>query len=403
MSKSPRKSALPLLDTLELAGKRVLIRADLDAPVADGRLLDDTRIRAALPTIRHAHEHGARIVLAGHLGRPKGVEAECSLAPAGDALAGLLRTEILLADTPVGDGPTKLCRDLRDGQIMMLENLRYHEGEERNDETLSRQLAALCDVFVNDAFAACDRPRASTAGIAAHVKPKVAGFRLADEVEALNRLLQAPKAEFVAIIGGARFSDQLALLERLLPRVETLVLAGAVGLTALAAQGKRVGQSRIETGHLRAAAELLTQAARKGVEVLLPVDHLAVERFDRSAPTIVVPSPEIPEALAAVDLGPETIARLTPRLKAARTLLWHGPVGVAEWPQATRGSLEIARAAASSPGFTVAFGPETLRVLTEAGVAARFGHVSTGDEATFEYLEGRDLPGLTPLGWKRSH
>ncbi len=247
MSKSPRKSVVPLLDGLELAGKRVLIRADLDAPVADGRLLDDTRIRAALPTIRHAHEHGARIILAGHVGHPKGADPNLSVAPAGDALAGLLKTEILLADAPVGDGPTKLCRDLRDGQIMMLENLRYHEGEERNDDTFARQLAALCDVFVNDAFAACARPCASTVGLAAQVKPRVGGFRLADEIEGLNRLLHAPKADFVAVVGGARFSDQVALLDRLLPRVETLVLGGAVGLTALAAQGKRVGRSRIET------------------------------------------------------------------------------------------------------------------------------------------------------------
>jgi 3-phosphoglycerate kinase len=403
MSKSPRKSALPLLDGLELAGKRVLIRADLDAPVAEGKLLDDTRIRAAVPTIRFAHEHGARVIVAGHVGRPQGTDPALSVLAAGDTLAGLLKTEILLADDPVGDGPTKLCRDLRDGQVMMLENLRFHDGEDRNDDTFARQLAALCDVYVNDAFPACVKAQASTVGLAALVKPRVAGFRLADEVEALNRLLLAPKADFVAIVGGSRFNEQIGLIERLLPRVETLVLAGTVGLTALAAQGRRVGQSRIETGHLRAAAELLTQATRKGVEVILPLDHLAVERFERSAPVVTVPSSEIPEALAAVDLGPETVARLIPRLKAARTLLWHGPVGVAEWPQAARGSLELARAAVSGSGFSVAFGPETGHVLTEAGVFSRFGHVSTGDAATFEYLEGRELPGLTPLGWKRSH
>ncbi|MCK6573875.1 phosphoglycerate kinase [Myxococcota bacterium] len=403
MSKSPRKSALPLLDGLELAGKRVLIRADLDSPLADGKLVDDARIRAAVPTIRYAHEHGARVIVAAHAGRPRGHEAGLSILTAGDALAGLLKCEILLADDPVGDGPTKLCRDLRDGQIMMLENLRFHEGEDRNDDTFARQLAALCDVYVNDAFAACAKPQASTLGITAYVKPRVAGFRLADEVDALNRLLLAPKSDFVAIVGGARFSEQLALIERMLPRVETLVLAGAVGLTALAAQGRRVGQSRIETAHLRAAAELLTQATRKGIEVLLPVDHLAVERFERAAPVVTVPAVDVPEGLAAVDLGPETVARLIPRLKSARTLLWHGPVGVAEWPQAARGSLELARAAASGSAYTVAFGPETGRVLAEAGVFARFGHVSTGDAATFEYLEGRELPGLTPLGWKRSH
>jgi phosphoglycerate kinase len=289
MSKSPRKSALPLLDGLELAGKRVLIRADLDAPVAEGKLLDDTRIRAAVPTIRFAHEHGARVIVAGHVGRPQGTDPALSVLAAGDTLAGLLKTEILLADDPVGDGPTKLCRDLRDGQVMMLENLRFHDGEDRNDDTFARQLAALCDVYVNDAFPACVKAQASTVGLAALVKPRVAGFRLADEVEALNRLLLAPKADFVAIVGGSRFNEQIGLIERLLPRVETLVLAGTVGLTALAAQGRRVGQSRIETGHLRAAAELLTQATRKGVEVILPLDHLAVERFERSAPVVTVP------------------------------------------------------------------------------------------------------------------
>jgi len=403
MSKSPRKSALPLLDGLELTGKRVLIRADLDAPTVDGKLVDDARIRAAVPTIRYAHEHGARVIIASHVGRPHGHEEGLSILTAGDVLAGLLKCEILLADEPVGDGPTKLCRDLRDGQVMMLENLRFHEGEDRNDDTFARQLAALCDVYVNDAFAACAKPQASTLGITAHVKLRVAGFRLADEVDALNRLLLAPKADFVAVMGGTRFSEQLALIERMLPRVETLVLAGAVGLTALAAQGRRVGQSRIETSHLRAAGELLAQATRKGVEVLLPVDHLAVEHFERTAPVVTVPAVDVPEGLAAVDLGPESVARLVPRLKSARTLLFHGPVGVAAWPQAARGSLELARAAVSGSAYTFAFGSETGRVLTEAGVFTRFGHVSTGDAATFDYLEGRELPGLALLGWKRSH
>lgn len=402
-SKNPRKSALPLVDTLELAGKRVFLRVDLDAPVENGKIVDDTRIRAALPTIKHCLERGARLILAGHMGRPKGVEPACSLVPAGDAIAGHLKTEILLADDPVGDGPTKLARELRDGQILMLENLRFNEGEEKNDDAFARQLAAFAEIFVNDAFGACHRPYASTTGITGQLKTRAAGFQLADELDALGRLLAAPKADFVAVLGGTRFADEISLFERMVGRAETIVAGGVLGHTFLAAQGKRLGATPIETGHLRTAVELLSAAQKRGVEVLLPVDHLAAERAEAGAASIHVPETDVPAGLIALDIGPRTQSAFRGRIEAARTVFWHGAIGAAAWSRFATGTHTVARAAAANDRFAFVVGDDALRAVSETGVGARISHLSTGGAASLEFIEGRDLPGLTALGWKRGN
>lgn len=400
-SKNPRKSALPLVDTLELAGKRVFLRVDLDSAVEHGKIVDDTRIRAALPTIKHCLERGARLILAGHLGRPKGAEPACSLAPAGDVLAGLLKVEILLADDPVGDGPTKLARELRDGQILMLENLRFNEGEEKNDDAFARQLAALAEIYVNDAFGACHGAVASTVGITGQLKIRAVGFHLADELDALGRLLAAPKADFVAVLGGARLADEISLFERMIPRAETILVGGTLGHTLLAAQGKRLGATPIETGHLRAAVELLSSAQKRGVEVLLPVDHMAAERAEASAASMLVPETDVPAGLIALDIGPRTQAMFCGRIEAARTVFWHGPLGASAWPRFAAGTHAVARAAAAGDRFTVVVGDEALSAVAATGVGPRLSHLSTGGAASLDFLEGRDLPGLTALGWKR--
>ncbi|MCA9538029.1 MAG: phosphoglycerate kinase [Myxococcales bacterium] len=393
---------MTLIDKLPIEGLRTLIRVDFNVPLDGDRVADDSRIVATLPTIKHAIGRGARVILCSHLGRPKGKpDPKQSLAPAGERLAELLGIEIPMADAPVGDAATRLALDLRDGQVMMLENLRFHPGEEKNDDGFSRQLAALADRYVNDAFGAAHRAHASTAGVAAHIRDKAAGFLMAREIEALSRLLDAPRAGFVAVLGGAKVSDKIAVIERLLGKVDTLLIGGAMAYTFLAADGHEVGQSRVEADRLDTARGILAAARKRKVDVVLPVDHVCADHFGADAEARVVHDVAVPANLMGLDIGPATAKAFAGRLAGAKTIFWNGPMGVFEWSAFAGGTRAVADAVADSAGWSVVGGGDSVRAVTESGRADAIDHISTGGGARLEFVEGRELPGLVALGWRR--
>jgi len=386
-----------LIEELELAAKRVFIRADLNVPLAAGRITDATRIDATLPTIRYVLELGGLPIVASHLGRPKGGPApELSLRPVADYLRRALDVPVELAPNCVGEAVERLIARQRPGQVVVLENLRFHPEEEKNDPVFAERLARLADVYVDDAFGAAHRAHASTAGMARFFRSKAAGFLLRREVEILQHLLVAPAKPFVAVLGGAKVSDKIGVLENLLGRVQVFCIGGAMAYTFLRAQGKPVGRSRVEADKIDLAAALARAAAR-GVRVLLPVDHLAADRAEAGATTRVVGADDFPADLLGVDIGPETIDLFAKEIAAARTVLWNGPMGIFEVDAFSRGTMAIARALADSSGTTVVGGGDSVAALARAGLQGAVTHVSTGGGASLEFLEGRRLPGLAAL------
>ena len=386
-----------LIEELELAAKRVFIRADLNVPLAAGRITDATRIDATLPTIRYVLELGGLPIVASHLGRPKGGPTpELSLRPVADYLRQALDAPVELAPNCVGEAVERLIARQRPGQVVVLENLRFHPEEEKNDPDFAERLARLADVYVDDAFGAAHRAHASTAGMARFFRSKAAGFLLRREVEILQHLLVAPAKPFVAVLGGAKVSDKIGVLENLLGRVQVFCIGGAMAYTFLRAQGKPVGRSRVEADKIDLAAALARAAAR-GVRVLLPVDHLAADRAEAGATTRVVGADDFPADLLGVDIGPETIDLFAKEIAAARTVLWNGPMGIFEVDAFSRGTMAIGRALADSSGTTVVGGGDSVAALARAGLQGAVTHVSTGGGASLEFLEGRRLPGLAAL------
>ena len=385
------------IEQVELGGRRVFLRADLNAPLEQGAVSDDTRLTAVLPTIRHALDRGAAVILASHLGRPKGgPDPKYSLKPVAERLEALLERPVPLAPDCVGETVQGLARGLKPGQVLLLENLRFHPEEEANDDGFARRLAQLADVYVNDAFAAAHRAHASIAAITRHLQPAAAGLLMRRELEALGRILEAPARPLVAVLGGAKVSDKIALVEHLLARVDALVIGGGMAFTFLRALGHGVGKSLVEVDRVEMARATLEAARRRGVQIVLPVDAVVAGGLD-SPSGRAVSVRDIGAEQMGLDLGPLSVERFAAVLKNAKTIVWNGPMGVFEKPAFATGTLALARAVAESGAFSVIGGGDTVAAVNQAGVADRIGYISTGGGAFLEFLEGRTLPGVEAL------
>jgi len=388
------------IDELALRNQRVLIRVDFNVPLdKSGKVTDDERIRAALPTIKFAVEAGARVILASHLGRPKGgPDPKYSLEPAGSRLSELTGWEVHLPDDCVGDSAKKVIADLRGDQICLLENLRFHPEEEKNDEAFARQLAALCDVYVDDAFGAAHRAHASVDALPRLIEERGMGFLIRDEVKALSKVAFNPERPFVAVLGGAKVKDKIGVIEALFDKCDTLCIGGAMANTLLAARGADMKASKLEKDWLARGRTLIEKARDKGVDLMLPKDVLVASGVDATAGK-VVPVEGLGEGEMALDIGPATVEAFAARIKAAKTVFWNGPMGLFENPAFAAGTLGIARALTQSLGFTVVGGGDSVAAINQAGkeLVARIGFISTGGGASLEFIEGKRLPGIEAL------
>jgi len=384
---------------LDLRGKKALIRVDFNVPIKNGVIGDDTRIRASLPTIKYALDHGAAVILMSHLGRPKGKPTpEYSLKPVADHLAKLLGTPVVFAEDSVGSAAKAAIEKAGTGGVVLLENLRFHAEEEKNDAGFAQSLADLADVYINDAFGSAHRAHASTEGIVKHVKASAAGLLMADEIAHLGKVLEHPDRPFVAILGGAKVSDKLEVIENLIPRVDSLLIGGAMAYTFLEARGVAVGKSLVEKDLLDSARDIERRAKARNLRLELPVDHVVAPKLEAGVPSEVlkVGDPAIGDRMG-LDIGPETVKVYRDVLAGAKTVVWNGPMGVFEIDAFARGTIEVAKAVADVKGTTVIGGGDSIAAVAKAGVTDRITHISTGGGASLEFLGGRSLPGVEAL------
>jgi phosphoglycerate kinase len=385
---------------LDLEGRRVLVRVDFNVPIKNGAIGDDTRIRSSIPTIQYALEHGARtVILCSHLGRPKGKpDPQYSLKPVAEHLSGLIKRPVGFAEDCIGEPATQAIERAGTGGVVLLENLRFHPEEEKNDPAFAGALAALADVYVDDAFGSAHRAHASTEGVVRHVKEAAAGLLMAAELEHLGRVLEHPDHPFVAILGGAKVSDKLEVIQNLIPRVDALLIGGAMAYTFFKARNVPVGKSLVEADLLDAARDVEARAKARGLRLELPLDHVVAPKLEAGSPaeTLDVGDAAIGDRMG-LDIGPKTIAAYRGVIAAAKTVIWNGPMGVFEIDAFATGTMEVARAVAEVKGTTVIGGGDSIAAVAKAGVTDRITHISTGGGASLEFLGGRQLPGVAAL------
>jgi 3-phosphoglycerate kinase len=387
---------------LDLKGKRVIARVDFNVPLdAEGNVTDDNRIRGALPTIRHIIDNGGKLILVSHLGRPKnGPEAKYSMKPAAKRLSELLGKEVILASDVIGEDAKAKAAALKEGEILMLENVRFHKEEEKNDPAFAKELASLADIYVNDAFGTAHRAHASTAGLADYL-PSACGFLIKKELDFMGKALDNPERPFVAILGGAKVSDKISVIENLIDKVDTLIIGGGMAYTFIKAQGHDVGNSLCELDKLDLANSLLAKAKDKGVKLLLPIDNVVGKEFKADTESQVVKSDAIPEGWMGLDIGPETIKLFSDAIAGAKTVVWNGPMGVFEMERFAVGTKKIAEALANSGAISIVGGGDSAAAVEQLGFADKITHISTGGGASLEFLEGKELPGIAVLNEKK--
>ncbi len=388
------------IEDIDVAGKKVLARCDFNVPLKDGVITNDKRIVAALPTIKYLVDHKARLILCSHLGRPKGeFKPEFSLAPVAKRLSELLGQEVKMAKDVIGPDAKKLASELKDGEVMLLENVRFHAEETKNDPAFAKELASMAEIYVNDAFGACHRAHASTAGVAAYL-PAVCGYLMQKEINFIGGALANPKRPFVAILGGAKVSDKIGVITNLLDKVDTLVIGGGMAYTFMKAQGHSIGTSICEDDKLDLARQILADAEKKGVKLLLPIDNNAGDKFDENCNEQIVNSDDIPDGWMGMDIGPKSIELFCDAVKGAGTVIWNGPMGVFEFEKFAKGTLAVAKAVADSGAVSIIGGGDSVAAVTKLGFADKMSHISTGGGASLEFMEGKVLPGIDCLNDK---
>ena len=387
------------IEDIDVAGKKVLARCDFNVPLKDGEITNDKRIVAALPTIKYLMEHGAKVILCSHLGRPKGeYKPEFSLAPVAKRLSEYLGVEVKLAEDPevVGENAKKMAAELKDGEVMLLENVRYRAEETKNEENFSKELASLADIFVNDAFGTAHRAHCSTTGVASFL-PAVCGYLIQKEIKFMGGALADPKRPLVAILGGAKVSDKIGVIENLIDKCDTIIIGGGMAYTFMKYLGHTIGTSLLEADWVEKAGEMMKKAEDKGVKFLIPVDNKVGKEYDENTEAQVVNSDEIPDGWMGLDIGPETQEIFSDAIKGAGTVIWNGPMGVSEWENFAAGTISVAKAVADSGAISIIGGGDSVAAVTKLGFADKMSHISTGGGASLEFLEGKDLPGICAL------